>query len=123
MSEPVKCAHCSASGTCSNGENGLSCHICADNHFPSFKKNGNKENHKGLICSVCQGVGIAELKTDRMNKTIIPYLSQAIVFVTLILVFFIAYKSSAHHAAILTFSGTLIGSVTGYYYAGKKKSD
>lgn len=109
-----ECAHCNGSGVCTSGIDGASCSVCAKEH--KIKKEPN-----GLVCSVCGGIGYAELKTDRLNNRIIPVLSLLIVYFALILVTVTALFNDSHFTEILAFCGTLIGSITGYYFSGMKK--
>lgn len=107
------CAHCSASGCCSSGANGNSCAAC--------QKSQNLRNEApGLVCSVCKGIGVIEPKTVRINKRIVPVLALFIVYVALGLV--MVNTHSDHFSEILAFAGTLIGSITGYYFGGKSQN-
>ena len=110
----VTCAHCSGSGTCKNGENESSCYACKKEI--KYKKT---EPTSGLVCSVCRGVGVAEPKSVRIHNRIVPLLAILIVYFTLAIV--MLKSSNENFSEILAFAGTLIGSVTGYYFGGKTK--
>lgn len=106
------CAHCQGSGTCSTGENGQSCDFC-------IKEAKANKNAIGVVCGVCGGVGIAELKTDRINKRTTSILAILIAYFALALVLLFGLIKSEFFSETLAFSGTLIGSITGYYFSGK----
>ncbi|MCI5211353.1 MAG: molecular chaperone DnaJ [Candidatus Electrothrix sp. ATG2] len=110
----VTCAHCSGTGTCKNGENESSCYACK-----KASKYKQTEPISGLVCSVCGGVGIAEPYTIRLHNRIVPALALLIVYCALAIVFL--KSSKENFTEILAFAGTLIGSVTGYYFGGKTK--
>jgi hypothetical protein len=108
----MPCAHCSGTGTCNNGQDKDSCHTCKKE-----QKIKLTERAPGLVCSVCGGVGIAEPKSYRIHNRIVPILALLIVYMALILIWINASKEN--FSEILAFAGTLIGSVTGYYFGGK----
>jgi hypothetical protein len=112
----IECAHCKGTGTCNNATNGASCLVC----IKANKIKASPENISGLVCSVCNGTGVAETKTARMHNRIVPTLALLIVYVALVLVFL--HASKENFGEILAFAGTLIGSVTGFYFGGKKTS-
>jgi hypothetical protein len=79
----------------------------------SFKIKGV---HHGLVCSVCGGVGFVELKTDRINRRITSLLAVLIVYFALALIGLLAATNNQYFSEMLAFSGTLIGSITGFYF-------
>src|SRR5690606_22907300 len=68
------CAHCNQTGTCSSGKNGQSCMVCVSNNEIKGKE------HIGLLCGSCSGLGLAEPKTERINKRIRPVMALALIF-------------------------------------------
>lgn len=104
------CAHCQGSGTCSTGTDGESCHVCID------ESKAMKNSH-GLVCSVCGGIGLAELKTDRINKRVTSILAMLIAYFALALVLILAVTNNQYFSEALAFSGTLIGGITGFYFS------
>lgn len=106
------CAHCQGSGTCSTGNNGESCHVC-------INETKAARNSYGLVCSVCGGVGFAELKTDKINKRVTSILAMLIAYFALALVLILAVTNNKYFSEALAFSGTLIGSITGFYFSNK----
>jgi hypothetical protein len=110
----VLCAHCQASGTCRNGEEHQSCAFCIK------KAQVKGDSSKGLVCSVCKGLGVAEPQTLLIRNRITPILAWVIVSITLLLIFYLAEKENFHE--VLAFTATLIGSVTGYYFADRSKN-
>lgn len=108
------CAHCSGSGTCRNGKDGDSCSVC-------IKEVESKTNAQGLVCSVCGGLGVAEMRTDRINRRVTSMLAMLIAYFALTFVFVLALIENKYFSECLAFSGTLIGSITGYYFGGKTK--
>ena len=114
MNQLYPCAHCSGSGTCTNGKENESCFVCN-------KEAKAKVGSKNLVCSVCGGIGLAEIKSDRINRRTAPLLAILIAYFALIFVFFLAFTNNQHFSEGLAFSGTLIGSITGYYFGGNSK--
>lgn len=114
MSNAMPCAHCNSTGTCSSGENNYSCAVCV-----KYNKLKNDTSHKGLICSVCKGLGAGEIKSDRINNIITPFLAVVIVYFVLFIISINMNNSNLDK--LLIFGGTLIGSITGYYFAEKRR--
>lgn len=108
------CAHCDGSGTCKNGKEKSSCSAC-------IKRNELKgKEYVGLLCGSCGGIGLAEPVTERLNKRTKPLLAMGIVFFMLILIFVFAFTKNEYFNQILAFAGTLIGSITGYYFSASR---
>lgn len=107
------CAHCSQSGTCSSGESGTSCVAC-------IRANELKGKQLyGLLCGSCNGIGLAEPRTERINKRIKPVLSMVLIFCLLMGIYLCAVFKSPYFGEVLAFSSTLLGSVVGYYFSAK----
>ena len=105
------CAHCNQTGTCNSGENNASCLAC-------IKANDLKsKNACGLMCGSCNGIGLAEPRTERMNKRIKPVLAMVIILCLLFGIYLSAIFQSSFFSEILAFSGTLLGSIVGYYFS------
>ncbi|NOS89802.1 MAG: molecular chaperone DnaJ [Methylococcaceae bacterium] len=109
------CAHCSGIGSCNNAVNGQSCAVC-------IKENELKgKEYFGIPCCVCGGIGQAEPKTERINKRMPALLGFGVVFVLIFGVFFAAIFKSPYFSEVLAFSGTLIGTILGFYYSVRSK--
>lgn len=109
------CAHCSGVGTCKSGQEGQSCAVCV-------KESELKGRvFIGLPCSICGGIGQAEPKTERINKRMPALLGFFLVFLLSTFVFFAAVTNSNYFSEILAFSGTLIGTVLGFYYSTRAR--
>ncbi len=106
------CAHCSGSGTCKHGVNDASCAACA------VKNELKKGEYFGLACGTCGGLGKTDTVTYRMNNRTTPLLAIMIVACCFALIC-VGILRDQHFQEILTFSGTVIGSVIGYYFGGK----
>lgn len=107
------CAHCGETGTCSSGIDGSSCLACVKSNELKGKE------LYGLACGICNGLGLAEPRTERINKRIKPILAMALIFFLLGGVFVSAMLESHYFSQILAFSGTLLGSIVGYYFSIK----
>lgn len=108
-----ECLHCKGEGTCRNAENGSSCAGC-------IKRNELKgKSYTGLICGSCGGIGKADPMTERIDKRTGPILALGTVFGLLALVFFSMLLSSTFFSQIIAFSGSIIGSIIGFYFSGK----
>ena len=111
------CKHCNETGTCVSGNNNSSCSACIKYH--ELKRN---KSYNGLPCGTCGGLGMSEPFTERLNKRTKPLLAMGIVFVLLICTAVLAFLNSQHFAAFLAFSGTLIGSITTFYFSNASKN-
>lgn len=114
VSNLYPCAHCGGTGTCSSGEGGASCAACVKAH--ELKAKGLV----GVACGTCGGIGLAEPRTERINKRIKPVIAMFIVFVMLFMVGALAFTNNPHFTEILAFASTLIGAIVAYYFAGSK---
>ena len=88
------------------------------------------EDIRGFVtCAHCSGTGTCKngenesscyacKKASKYNR-IVPVLALLIVYCALAIVFL--KSSKENFTEILAFAGTLIGSVTGYYFGGKTK--
>jgi len=113
------CKHCSGTGTCSSGEAGTSCTACAQSHN-LVKTYTLRKTYTGLACGTCGGLGMAEPYTERLNKRTKPLLAMGIVFILLVCTTALAFVNNEHFPAFLAFSGTLIGSITTFYFSSGK---
>ena len=117
MPDRYPCAHCGTTGSCKSGRDGVSCAVCVrDNKLPA---DASDSTYVGLACSVCAGAGSFESTTDRLRRRVVPVLALLIVYLALAMIWANADKSTFHE--LLAFGGTLIGSITGYYFAGKAR--
>jgi hypothetical protein len=113
--ERIFCKHCNGTGTCSTGLNGVACAVCA--------KRGSKfrdysEVAMGLPCLICEGRGSIEPFSLKLHNRFLPFFAMG--FVTLLL-FLVGYAVFADKSfdKVIGFAGTLIGSITGYYFGIK----
>lgn len=111
------CKHCNETGTCSSGKDGSSCQACVRHHELKAK-----QQYFGLACGTCNGIGQAEPMTERVNKRTKPMLAIAIVFLVLIFTFILALLKNQHFTEFLAFAGTLMGSVTAFYFSHVKST-
>lgn len=77
------------------------------------------KEYMGLLCGSCNGIGLSEPRTERINKRIKPILAIAIIFSLLAGIFVSAMLKSPYFSEILAFSGTLLGSIVGYYFSAQ----
>ena len=110
----LECAHCEKTGTCRSGTDGSSCGVC----IKSAKLPAQAAT--GLVCSVCGGIGMAEPKTLKFLNRFLPMFAAGFVGVLLLWLLILAVAGHQSFHDFLTFAGTAIGSVTGYYFGGTK---
>jgi len=114
-----ECKHCSATGTCTNGENQTACRACARlNELPFWRRSGQV----GLVCGCCRGLGKAEPFTDRLNKRMAPVLAVLLTFCVLTLIMVTSIFNHQHFSEILAFGSAIIGAVTGFYFSANKNN-
>jgi hypothetical protein len=118
------CAHCEAKGTCRNGPNNLSCQVCVAAwrmRYPKSLKEGVRL--EGLKCSSCWGKGKVEppgaVKWDYKTPA---YLAGGLGFCSFVLLLALIFQGNTESLSKgLVFVGTLLGSITGYYFGGQRK--
>lgn len=126
MTEGIKsnlypCAHCEKTGTCTKGNDGTSCASCVKrNEISIFFR---LKTYTGLLCGACGGIGQAEPLTERMNKRMRPLLAIVTVMILFALVFITLLTKNENFSTILAFAGTLIGSITGYYFSSNNTNN
>ena len=120
MLEFVTCKHCEETGTCTNGSNGDSCTRCIAYWIQYVQNYKPKEVEKGLVCSVCWGKGVTEPTSSKWQNRFTPILAMVFVLLAFLLVFVFGLFKIPDFDKVLVFAGTLIGSITGYYFGGEK---
>lgn len=116
MTERIACPHCKTSGTCSSGAEGDSCAVCSRT---GFRLRDYSAAPKGLPCSVCGGRGSVEPFSLKLQNRFLPFFAMGFVFLLLLFLAVALYSGTASFEKIIGFAGTLIGSITGYYFGGK----
>jgi hypothetical protein len=118
-------AHCGGTGTCANGKEQTSCAVCVTRNelSPGFFDSLflKPKVYTGLLCGTCGGIGKTDTLTHRMNYRTAPLLAIILIGGCFVLIFIVLIRD-VHFSEILTFCGTLIGSVVGYYFGGKNES-
>lgn len=110
------CAHCAGLGSCKNGHEEASCAVCVQNN------DLKGASFFGVPCSICNGIGQAEPKTERINKRMPALLGFSVVFLLIALVFSAAITNSKYFSEVLAFSGSLIGMVLGFYFSVRARA-
>lgn len=114
------CKHCGGTGTCTSGEDGHSCSACvAKNDIPFWKR---FSKHKGLLCGSCGGIGQAEAMSERLNNRVAPLLGIILIGALLLMIGVAMFTDNQHFSQILTFSGTVIGTVAGFYFSNSSRN-
>jgi len=108
------CAHCNQTGTCSSGKNGQSCMVCVSQNEIKGKE------HIGLLCGSCNGLGLAEPKTERINKRVRPVMALGLMLFLIFLIILFGISKNPHFPEVLTFSATLLGCIVTYYYSANR---
>jgi hypothetical protein len=75
-------------------------------------------DERGLTCSVCWGKGVTELTASQWQHRYTFILSCAFVVLAFGLVGMVSWHKPEILDRILVFIGTLLGSVTGYFFGG-----
>lgn len=119
----VPCAHCRESGTCRNGPNEQGCALCQSTWLEHQGKHYTKDmDQTGIVCSVCWGKGLAEPSNQKWHYRFPAVLAFIIIVAAFSLLFFFANNDKGNFDKIVVFVGTLVGSVTGYYFGGERRS-
>ncbi len=119
-----ECKHCAGTGTCATA-NGTSCGKCINEarlkSFMPFSKQNDEVGNIGLVCSVCDGLGIAQTKTDKINSRAQFRLALWITIPVLLIGLVMIVIHSQYFSQYLTFSSTLIASITGFYFGNRNE--
>lgn len=113
-SSTIPCAHCRSTGTCSTGENGRTCVRCAGRY-----KSADGLPPMGLFCRVCEGRGVLENHTLKLQNRFVPYFAGFVVLVLiafLVCAYFIPTARKDGLTVVLGFVGPIIGTITGFYF-------
>lgn len=126
MLQLTDCLHCKKTGTCeSGGKNGESCKVCIAFWKGEFGNNFllGSSDPIGLKCSTCWGKGV----TEPSGRTKWDYRTPAALAgglsILSFLLLWLTYNGGEAFNKALVFVGTLLGSITGYYFGGAKPSD
>jgi phage terminase large subunit-like protein len=120
MLQFVSCKHCGETGTCINGTNKMSCARCRSKWMAEDANYHPKDDESGLVCSVCWGKGVTEPTSSKWQNRFTPLLAGSFVLLAFLLVFVAVLFKPEALGQVLVFAGTLIGSITGYYFAGER---
>lgn len=121
MLEFVICKHCNETGTCRNSKANGGCARCEAYWLKSLRHYQTKEGEP-VLCSVCWGKGVAEPLSSKWENRFTPILATAFVLLAFMTIFVFGVWASSQFEKVLVFASTLIGSVTGYYFGGERKS-
>jgi hypothetical protein len=114
--ERIPCAHCKSTGTCSAAD-GSACAFCSARgslHWQDFSK-----TPKGLPCGICEGKGSVEPLSLKIHNRFLPVFAMCFVSALLVLIAGVLIWSPSSFEKVIGFAGTLIGSITAYYFGGK----
>lgn len=114
--ERVPCAHCGNTGTCSTGANGAACAFCA-NRGSKFRDDSIAA--MGLPCLICEGRGSVEPFSLKLHNRFLPFFAMIFVMFLLLFVAGVCFFADEMFDKVIGFAGTLIGSITAYYFGGK----
>src|ERR1700738_4999906 len=117
------CAHCEGKGTCKNGKDDTGCLICFAHWSQRYPKMKDVHELGAIKCSTCWGRGIVEPPgATKWDYKTPAYLGAALAGCSFALLFTLAFmKDSEGFAKALVFAGTLLGSITGYYFGGQRR--
>ena len=73
----------------------------------------------GLPCLICEGRGSVEPFSLKLHNRFLPFFAMGFVTLLLILVGLVVFFADKSFEKVIGFAGTLIGSITAYYFGGK----
>lgn len=115
MVDRYQCAHCGSTGTCRNASDGKSCSVCVRQHRLE------PEDNDPIVCSVCRGIGSVEPVSLGFQKHFTASLALVFVGLAFVVIFVFGVYVPEHFEKVLVFAGTLIGSITGFYFGGTQR--
>src|SRR5689334_19821418 len=79
-------------------------------------------SRRGLVCSVCWGRGVTEVASEKWNYRYPAILSGIFVVLAFgtLLISGLNNQFNEYFDKVIVFVSTLIGSITGYYFAGSR---
>ena len=122
MLDFVNCKHCAETGTCARGAGGTSCARCRAHWLEHTKQYVPKDVETGLVCSVCWGKGVTEPTSSKWQNRFTPVLASSFVALAFLLIFVVLIFKTEHLEKVLVFAGTLIGTITGFYFGGERST-
>lgn len=122
MIDRYPCAHCDSSGTCHCAADGKSCAVCVKKNRLRADSYGGSDRNDSIVCSVCKGIGSVEPASLGFRKHFTASLALIFVGLAFTVIIIFGLRDSAHFETVLAFAGTLIGSVTGFYFGGARSS-
>ena len=116
------CAHCNKSGTCHTGIDASSCERCTSRIRRWTLNFASRAPAKGLVCSVCWGTGRVQPFSDKLQDRF-----PALFAIGLTLSLMLGSVATAAWAPtqlekVLTFTTTLLSSITGFYFGNRTQS-
>ncbi len=120
MTDRYPCAHCSSTGTCKIATDGKSCAVCVRKHGLKADNYGGSGCNDAIACSVCRGIGSVEPVSLGFQKHFTASLALVFVGLAFLIIIIFSVMKPEHFETVLAFAGTLIGSVTGFYFGGTK---
>jgi hypothetical protein len=122
MDDLANCQHCKMTGTCTT-DSGASCNRCVAVWRERYPKHfDNSKIYKGLVCSVCWGKGLAEPSQRKWDYRF-PAILAATFVVLAFLLLYLGDTIGLRADKSLPFVGTLVGSITGFYFGGAKRGE
>jgi hypothetical protein len=117
------CAHCAGKGTCRNGPEEGGCQICFAHWRERYPKTKDNPQVGAIKCSTCWGRGIVEPPgATKWDYKTPAYLGGLLALCSFALLFTLAFRRDPEgFSKSLVFVGTLLGSITGYYFGGQKR--
>jgi len=109
----INCPHCAGKGTCLINNNG-SCSTC-------LKNAKEKKDSKIVVCSVCEGIGIIEPKTERL-KNRAPFFIMLIVLLIFYFYAFVNIFNPNNFDKIFPVVGALTTMIVTFYFSQKSKN-
>jgi hypothetical protein len=126
MAETISCAHCSKTGTCENGTGGMACQLCVARWSKRNATFDFKADLKGIPCSTCWGKGFiykSLSEQSRFDNTVPAVLGGVLAGLSFALLFYLSHTGNGEgFNKALVFTGTLLGSITGYYFGAPKRA-
>jgi hypothetical protein len=113
----IPCPHCDKTGTCHRGGGDKSCGRCIAGRW-LWKKLPKDDDYVGLVCSVCSGKGLVEPYALKIERLFPFFLAAGLAALGFSLLFIRPGGLTPEQS--LPFVGTLLGSITGYYFGGER---